>query len=158
MRIVVFSDTHGNFAAADSIFTKNKICDHFIFLGDGMEEMEHLKKIYPEKKIYCVCGNCDRSDEPPSRTIEIFKTKMFMTHGHFHKVNETTDLLISRAKEEGASVILFGHTHKRLYEYTKGFHILNPGSAAQPKDHLPPGYAIIDLTPCGINFMHVDLD
>ena len=157
MRIIVFADTHGSFSAANTIFANNQICDHFIFLGDGMEEIEHIKTIYPEKKIYCVSGNCDSSDAPLSQTIEIFNTKLFMTHGHYFNVRDSFDDLINRATEENASVILFGHTHCRLYKYIKGFHILNPGSAAQPKDKEPPGYAIIDLTPCGINFMHVDV-
>ena len=157
MRIVVFADTHGSFSAANTIFENNHVCDHFIFLGDGMEEINHIKTIYPEKKIYCVSGNCDRCDEPVSRTIEVFHTKIFMTHGHYFDVRDSFDMLISRAKEENASIILFGHTHCRLYTYERGFHILNPGSAAQPKDNEPPGYAIIDITPCGFSFMHVDV-
>lgn len=158
MRIIVFADTHGNFSAANQIFTTNKlISDHFIFLGDGMEEIEHIKSIFPEKKIYCVSGNCDRSNEPVSRTIEVFNTRIFMTHGHYYDVRNSFDKLIDRAKEENASVILFAHTHCRYYSFYKGYHILNPGSAAQPKDQEPPAYAVIDLTPCGINFMHVDV-
>lgn len=157
MRIVVFSDTHGSFMAADTIVKSNPLCDHFIFLGDGMEEIEHIMNIYPEKRFHCVAGNCDSCDTPSSLTIELFNTKIFMTHGHHYNVRESHEALVARAREDSAQVILYGHTHCRYYKYSKGFHILNPGSAFQPKDGLPPGYAIIDLTPCGINFMHIDV-
>ena len=157
MRIIAFADTHGSFSAANKILSSNQYCDHFIFLGDGMEEIEHIRSIFPEKKFYCVSGNCDRSDEPHSRTIELFNTKIFMTHGHLFDVRNTYDKLVERAAEDNASIILFGHTHCRTYGNIKGFHILNPGSAAQPKDHEPPGYAVIEITPCGFSFMHVDV-
>ena len=157
MRIVVFADTHGSFSAVNTILTTNHFCDHFIFLGDGMEEVDHIRSMFPEKRFYCVSGNCDHSDAPVSDTIELFNTRIFITHGHYYDVKNTFDNLIDRATEENAGIILFGHTHCRLYRNIKGFHILNPGSAAQPKDHEPPGYAIIEITPCGFNFMHVDV-
>ena len=157
MRIVVFSDTHGSFAAANNIMKANPYSDHFLFLGDGLEEVESLREFFPDKKIVSVLGNCDHGDVPLTRTVEIFKTRIFMAHGHQHNVRESHELLIQRAKEEGAGIILYGHTHCRVFEYTRGMFILNPGSAAQPKDSKPPSYAVIDVTPCGINFIHFDV-
>ena len=42
MRIVVFSDTHGNFSAMHKIFKRNGNADLFIFLGDGEIELAQL--------------------------------------------------------------------------------------------------------------------
>ena len=44
MRLIAFSDTHGNLASADRIFALNPACDHFFFLGDGLDELEIAKR------------------------------------------------------------------------------------------------------------------
>ena len=158
MRIIVFSDTHGNVAAAKQVFEINKnTCDHFIFLGDGLKELALMKELYPDKKVYCVSGNCDAPTCYSSDVIEIFKTKIFMTHGHYLNVKESHDTLIQRAKEENAVMALYGHTHCRFYEYIDGIHVLNPGSAGCPRDFMPACYAYIDITDAGIFCAHVDL-
>lgn len=157
MRVIVFSDTHGNLAAADHIFQANKLCDHFIFLGDGLDEMNVIKVKYPDKHFYCVSGNCDHGDTPTSQIIEIFGHRMFLTHGHLFNVRATLDELIDAAHKEHVEFILFGHTHCRFYKQENGLYIINPGSAAQPKDGLPAGYVFIELTPCGVSCAHVDL-
>ena len=64
---------------------------------------------------------------------------------------------ISAARQINAQIALYGHTHRRYYKYENGLHILNPGSASQPKDDLPPSYAFIDLSPYGTSYALVDL-
>ena len=60
-------------------------------------------------------------------------------------VKYSTDRLFYKAKEIGAQIALFGHTHCRYYAYEEGIHILNPGSAGQPRDGKPASYAISTL-------------
>lgn len=158
LRVIVFSDTHGNLSAASSIIEAHKFSDHFIFLGDGLEEINVLKTKYPDKNFYCVAGNCDKRTEPTTKVIELFNTKIFMTHGHLYNVRESHELLLRNAIREGATIILYGHTHCRYFKQQNGLYIINPGSASQPKDDLPPCYAFIDITPCGISCAHVDVD
>lgn len=157
MRIIVFSDTHGNYSAMHKILKNNVNAEYFIFLGDGLDEFEIIKEAYPDKHFYCVSGNCDHSDTPSADLIEIYNTKIFMTHGHRYDVKSSHEMLMKKAKELGANIVLYGHTHCRYYEYVKGVHVLNPGSASQPKDGQPASYAFIDITPCGIMCVHVDL-
>lgn len=157
MRIIAFSDTHGNTSIADKIITDNISCDHFIFLGDGMEEVEILRSKYPEKSIFCVAGNCDKCSAPTSMVIELFNTRFFITHGHLYDVNGSIEQLTKLAVKEKATFALFGHTHKRYYSEQSGLYILNPGSASLPKDGLPPSCAFIDITPYGISCMLIDL-
>ena len=40
MRIIVFSDTHGNYSAMHKIFKRNGDADLFIFLGDGERDLD----------------------------------------------------------------------------------------------------------------------
>lgn len=157
MRLIVFSDTHGNVGAADKIVQINPISDHFLFVGDGLKEMEVIKRKYPEKHFYCVAGNIDPLGTPTSAVVELFGIKIFMAHGHLLGVREGIDTLMRRASEEKPDVVLFGHTHCRFHEVIGGVHVLNPGSASQPKDGLPPSYAFIDVNLSGVGCVLMDL-
>lgn len=157
MRVIVFSDTHGNMGAADKIISDNISCDHFLFLGDGVAEIEILRSKYPDKNIFCVAGNCDKCDAPTSMVVELYSTKIFMTHGHLCGVNESTEELVKLAAKEKAAIALFGHTHKRYNKEEKGIYVLNPGSASLPKDGEPASCAFIDISLYGISCMIIDL-
>lgn len=158
-RIVVFSDTHGSFRAVNRIFRKNPNADLFIFLGDGEEELERACSLYPDKKVLSVCGNCDYYSNAPKELVYTAPDgrKIFFTHGNKYSVNSSPDRLYYRALELGAEIALFGHTHCRYYSYADGVHLLNPGSAACPRDGLDPCYAFIDLLENGIFCSHVVL-
>lgn len=158
MRLVVFSDTHGNFTAAREIIERNPEVYTFIFLGDGERDIDKLRIIYPEKMILNVAGNCDFSSFTPNSDIyNAGKVKVFFTHGHRFGVKYGVDQILAKAKEVGASVALFGHTHERYYSYIDGVHLLNPGSAACPRDGKRSSYAYVDITPNGIMCSHVEL-
>ncbi len=158
MRIIVFSDTHGCFRAMKEIFEKNKDVTDFIFLGDGEKELRKIKNLYPDKKIMSVKGNCDYSDDSPLLNIFTYENvKIIFTHGHKYNAKYSTDALLRLAKENNAQIVCFGHSHCRYNGYQDGIHILNPGSAAQPRDGNPPGYAFIDITESGIMCSHVNL-
>ena len=147
-RIIVFSDTHGRGSAVRKILQKP--ADAYIFLGDGERELDEARQLFPDKKIYSVCGNCDIFSS--AQNIDIYSengVRIMFTHGHHHKVKYTLDVLLSLAKSNDIKVMLFGHTHCRRAEYIDGIYLLNPGSAAEPRDFLPPSYAYIDITKKG---------
>lgn len=158
MRIIVFSDTHGNFSAMLEIFKRNEDADAFIFLGDGERELDKIRALYPDKKIMNVAGNCDYGSMTPD--FDIFMAngrKILFTHGHTIGVKYSLDRLVYKAREIQADIVLFGHTHCRYCGYEDGLHILNPGSASLPRDFKPKGYAFIDIVDSGIMCSHVDL-
>ncbi len=158
MRIIVFADTHGSTRAVREVFKRNEDASVFIFLGDGENDLSRMRKAYPEKTILSVAGNCDYSSQSPEAAVYTAEdTKIFFTHGHNWGVKYSVDRLFYKAKEIDASIALFAHTHKRFYEYSDDVHILNPGSAAFPRDGKPPCFAFIDITPKGIMCAHADL-
>ncbi|MBR1863209.1 MAG: metallophosphoesterase [Ruminococcus sp.] len=159
MRIIVFSDTHGNYSAMHKIFKRNGTADLFIFLGDGLNEFLRLKAHYLDWNIIGIKGNCDFSPDMPDHDIITLKDgrKIFFAHGDKWAVRFTLDRIYNKAKEEGCCIALFGHTHVRYAEQRGDVLILNPGSAGQPRDGLPASYAWIDLTDSGITYNHVDL-
>ena len=158
-RVVAFSDTHGSFRAMNRIFKKNGNADLFIFLGDGEKELEQIKKLYPQKNIISVAGNCDLDPDIPDSLVYTVPDgrKIFCTHGHEYGIYTSFDKVCYAAQEHGAEVILFGHTHERYYSYSDGLYIINPGSAASPRDGLAPSYAFLDFTETGILCSHVEV-
>ncbi|WP_294409360.1 metallophosphoesterase [uncultured Ruminococcus sp.] len=159
MRIVVFSDTHGNYSAMHKIFKRNGDADLFIFLGDGESELKALKKQYIDSRILSVAGNCDMCSQAPESDVCTLPdgNRIFYTHGHKWHVKFSVDRLFFEAADRGCKIALFGHTHCRYAEYRDGILILNPGSAGCPRDGKPACYAWIDVTDGGIMYNHVDL-
>ncbi len=158
-RIVVFADTHGSFRAANRILSKNPDADLFIFLGDGEKDIEKAGRLHPDKKIISVMGNCDSYSNAPKELCYTAPNgvKIFCTHGNDYSVGSSKQKIYYKALELGAQVSLFGHTHERFYSYADGLHLLNPGSAACPRDGLQPCYAFIDILENGIFCSHVDV-
>ncbi len=64
---------------------------------------------------------------------------------------------VEEAIAEDCNIVLHGHTHVRRNEYRNGVYLMNPGSAAQPRDGMPPSYAYIDYEKGGIFISHVSL-
>lgn len=158
MRIIVIADTHKNSNAMHEIFERNQSADIFIFLGDGEREFQDICCLYPHKKAYSVCGNCDYSSFSSGMgVIEVEKCKIIFLHGHSHGVKGGINEVLRLARENDAQIILFGHTHQRFYQYIDGIHMLNPGSASSPRDGKPPSFAFIDITKAGIVTNHVDV-
>lgn len=131
MKICVFSDSHGyadNMIAAIGI-EKPELC---FFLGDGERDIAKVAEKYPDLPIYAVRGNCDfRSDNSSSIVCEIEGVTIFATHGHLSNVKYEYELdtLVSQAREAGAEVALFGHTHRQHLSHKLGVMLLNPGTA-----------------------------
>lgn len=158
LRIIVFSDSHGNVDNVMRIFEKNKNADLFIFLGDGERDVDTVSCLYPEKRILSVCGNCDMYSMKQGLGItkENGKQIVFL-HGHSHFVKSTKNYLYKLGKDYQADFVLFGHTHQRYLEYRDGTYYLNPGSSGCSSDGNRPSYAWIDITDKGVLCNHVDL-
>ena len=88
MRIIIFSDSHGNVNVLKKIIEQNISAEMFIHLGDGAREVSLIRQLYPFKEIYSVSGNCDIStDSNEKLVIDIDgKNKIFATHGHLYNV------------------------------------------------------------------------
>ncbi|MGN0454095.1 MAG: metallophosphoesterase [Ruminococcus sp.] len=147
MRILVISDTHGDFYSLQKAVEMQRKAEVIIHCGDGEGQAEKLREYYPEKAVYAVRGNCDRcSDLPATEEITIEGKKIFITHGHLYNVKLTYSNIFYAAKEKGADIVCFGHTHIPLEEFHEGTHFLNPGSC----HGYNATFGYIDITPKGI--------
>ncbi|MGN0606378.1 MAG: metallophosphoesterase family protein [Oscillospiraceae bacterium] len=154
MRIIVMSDSHGDYFAVEEIIQRNLSADMFIHLGDGERELDKIVVKYPYLNIYHVKGNCDcGSFSPDILNLNLeYGHKLIAVHGHNHavKYDRSLEILKKAAKNNNSDIILYGHTHARDSRYDDGIFILNPGSASCPRDGNKPSFALIDITPKGI--------
>lgn len=151
MRIVVFSDSHGSLSCLEKVIERNKKSDIFVHLGDGAEELDTLKLIYPDYDIRGVRGNCDFTyNFPDMMIIDAVYTKVLFTHGHIQGVKYGLETLKKVAEENGAGVVCYGHTHIRDEHFEDGIHFLNPGSIARPADFSRGSYGFVDIVEKGI--------
>ena len=131
MKVVILSDSHGFRARVFSILHREEDADSVIFLGDGLYEMEELELASPGLPLYMVRGNCDISlSTPADRLLSMQDRLIFCTHGNGYEVKLTLQGLKKAARQRGADVALFGHTHIPFYEYDDGLYLFNPGSVA----------------------------
>ncbi|MBR1823607.1 MAG: metallophosphoesterase [Ruminococcus sp.] len=153
MRIVVLSDTHGNFHALEKVIMRNTDADWIFHLGDGERELDIFLYSHPElaQKIIHVAGNCDyNSLSPEYFTLPVMDHKIIATHGHLFSVTHSLDKLKETARELGCDIILYGHTHIRDERFEDGFFILNPGSASCPRDGDVPSFGHVDISEAGV--------
>ena len=147
MRLVVFSDSHGNFAALNRMLAAQPEADMFLHCGDGDKEVDDLQALYPQKRILFVRGNCDwGSSAKDDELITVAGKRIFFTHGHGYDVKRGYDKLTGRAKALGADIACFGHTHLPLSIRREGLHLVNPGSIGNPYSGALLTYATIDIS------------
>ena len=146
MRILVLSDIHGDLHSAMRAVNAQPSAGVIVFCGDGAEQFQYLKDTLTGKTVVGVRGNCDWSSTlPVTETITVGGKTLFITHGHMYQAKITTYNLVCAAREAGADILLFGHTHCALNEYDDGLYIMNPGHCSG----YGASYGYIDITPKG---------
>ena len=132
MKILVMSDSHSALSFMRRCIDE-VIPDAMIHLGDHYDDAIAISEAYPELPMYHVPGNCDRYRCPPD-TMEVQLAtldgvRLYLTHGHLHKVKYYMDLLLRDGRKAGAHAVLYGHTHvPNCYQEPDGLWVLNPGS------------------------------
>ena len=147
MKIVVMSDSHGKEENIDKVIAQHQDADMLIHLGDICGDEDYLEAVCPYPVIM-VAGNCDSymCGLPGERIIDIAGKKCLLTHGHSFNVGRDRIQLIERARDTGASVAMYGHTHRPFYEKEKDLITLNPGSLCYPRQQgRKPSYMLMQI-------------
>ena len=144
MRILVLSDSHGMPSRILDAVEAHPEAKTLIFLGE--RDLDTVESYYHSlPNVIKVAGNCDfSSDLPLLRVVTLGGKKIYCTHGHAEHVKYGTDELLLRARQEGADIVLYGHTHTGVTCYDDGLYIMNPGSIRDGH------YGMIDIVPGGI--------
>lgn len=141
VRILVVSDSHGQAERLQQIVERVD-ADHVIHCGDFCTEKSQL----PKRPLTVVQGNCDFEQLENEQIWETNQVRFYITHGHRYGVKSSVLSLVDRAKEVGAQIACFGHSHLPYCQQFDGILLVNPGSIAVPRGGMPTTYACIHLT------------
>ena len=161
MRLFIASDLHGSAAQAARLRTEieKTAPEAVIFLGDLL--YHGPRNPLPEKyapaeaaailgglgrPVLAIRGNCDSEVDQLVLPFHLTESAwilagpwpMLAVHGHELPENG------GNLKVPEGLVVLFGHTHLPAAEKRGSNHYWNPGSAALPKDGLPPSYGFYE--------------
>ena len=127
MEILVLSDSHGkvdHMVRAVEQFHPRQV----LHLGDCVRDAQALERQFPQLPVTMVPGNCDWGQTgEPERLLEIEGVRILMLHEHTRHVKSSPMAAVYAAKEYGADVLLFGHTHQPLVDRSGDFWVMNPG-------------------------------
>lgn len=142
MKLVVFSDAHGNQSVVDKILELNNDADYVVSLGDSGLEAEYLF----QRDIVHVKGNIRKDPGfTYDSTIDVEGHSIFITHGHKYNIHRNVSKLVQHALLNGYDIAMHGHTHIAYNNVVNNVRVLNPGSCDTPRNGLPPTYLILEL-------------
>lgn len=141
MKIMILSDSHSMSKIDLLNLLKNNHVNYYIHCGDIYLTYDGISL----NSFYLVRGNNDYGNIPDELLLTIDNLKIFVVHGHRYDVDYNLDHLKHIAKEKGADIVLFGHTHNPYYGIHDGIIFINPGSVCYPRGrYRNPTYCIFD--------------
>ena len=152
-KLLVFSDTHGSVSSLKAVFDWAKdytppngtICGA-AFLGDGAADLQPAADaagFFCEWKL--VRGNNDfEYSLPETAVMEFGDHCFFLCHGHRHSLYGGFHSLAAAARNAGANVALYGHSHVPHVKTVEGVLLVNPGSVGRPRSRVGATFAVIE--------------
>ncbi len=142
MKLVAFSDAHGNREIVERIISFNPDADYFISLGDSELPLDYLLDL----DIIPIKGNYPRdAGFVYERDFEVGGKKIFLTHGHKYGVHRDLRKLLKKAFQTDYDMVLFGHTHIAYQQKVGTVLLINPGSVTRARNQMKPSYVIINI-------------
>ena len=147
MLVGVISDTHGFYDPCVPLLLEG--VEHILHAGDiGKGRIvEQLSVIAP---VTAVRGNNDRhgpeAEYPEFETLNLGGCSIYLTH--IVKVPKDGDSVgLEVYLEQGADVVVFGHSHIALHESRGGLTFFNPGAAGKRRCTAVPSIGLRKLEP-----------
>ena len=159
-KILVVSDSHRRTAGLEkALKNMSGHMDMMIHLGDSELSPEFIRGL-TDKPVVMVRGNCDfYGGLPETEIVDLGVHKLFVTHGHRYSCKAGHDMLVRSAMENGADVVMYGHTHVPYLGEESGIMVLNPGSIEEPRQYdRKKSYLVMTIEDGGrTEYMHVYL-
>ena len=132
MKILVLSDSHSGMSFMRLAVSRVRP-DAVVHLGDYYDDGTALQEEFFHIPFHLVPGNCDRYRlsglKPETLCYDVCGIRLFMTHGHNHRVKSGIYSLLKDARAGCAQAALYGHTHAAdCRREEDGLWVLNPGS------------------------------
>ncbi len=146
MKILIVSDTHRKHEYLIEALERVRPIDLMVHLGDAEGEEEYIAQL-AGCPLEIVAGNNDFfSDLLREKEIRIGNYRVLLTHGHYYYVNTGLSDIQKEAAARGFDIVMFGHTHRPLIDYSHNVITLNPGSISYPRqDGKRPSYIVMEI-------------
>ena len=132
MKILLVSDSHGDYSSLDRLYKMYPNMDLYLHAGDSEQDEFSLKP------FVSVRGNCDHYyDFPNFLVIPSPYGNIYVQHLPF--------VSPSLINEHNAKIVIHGHTHTRRNETKNGILFINPGAISYARDRYYGSYAIIEI-------------
>lgn len=143
IKLLIFSDSHGDTGTMLDVAQRERP-DEIIHLGDCLRDAQTLSFAVPEVHLVTVPGNCDGwTRERSSLVLQREGARILLGHGHQWQVKSGSSLAVAAAREAGADILLYGHTHRAVCRREGALWVLNPGTVGGC--WAPPTYGLILL-------------
>lgn len=140
MRILVLSDSHGDYFSMKKAIEAQPTAEVVVFLGDGHMDFERCKPLLNGKRIYAVKGNNDfHCDYPKYQVINEGGMNIYITHGNYEYVKSSFGRLIKVAQDNDCPLALYGHKHEQREENCDGVKLFCPGALLNDE------YGVVDI-------------
>jgi uncharacterized protein len=140
IKVLVVSDSHGQAQLLNKI-VQQVAAHRVIHCGDFCTQVTEL----PDVPLTVVKGNCDFAHAPNEAIWTTGKLCFYVTHGHQLRVKSTLCSIRDRARERGAQIACFGHSHFPVCEQVENLLLINPGSIVSPRRFPYPTYACVEI-------------
>ena len=146
MKILIVSDNHRQLGNFYKVMEKVGPVDLVIHCGDAEVSEPTLAQV-AQCPLEIVSGNNDYfSHAMNEREFELGPYKVWLVHGHRHRVTVEEDTIRREASRRGMDILMYGHTHRPVIDIAPGLTALNPGSLSYPRqDGRRPSYIIMDI-------------
>ena len=132
MKILLVSDSHGDYASLDRLAALYPNMDLYLHAGDSEQDEWSIKP------FISVRGNCDRYyDFPEYLIIPSPYGNIFVQHTPY----VSKELL----NKHNAKIVIDGHTHIRRNEMKHDILYVNPGALSYARDKFDGSYAILNI-------------
>lgn len=140
MRIGLISDTHG--LLRPEVLGAFAHVQHILHAGDIGDEriLDSLRELAP---VTAVPGNVDGASGHDIVRVTIDGLKILLTH-ILPRPSAPSSEAARSLEEDGADVVVFGHSHLPHDERVGGVWYLNPGSAGPRRFDYPVSVAILE--------------
>lgn len=137
MKIVVVSDTHGDFSELKRVYIKENDARMFLHAGDS--EAFDKNELAP---FVSVKGNCDYGLAELQKDYWA-NTPYGLIYMRHHPITDASEL--KELKQKRVKIFIHGHTHIKENKKLDDLYILCPGSLTKPRDG-QPSYMVLEVT------------
>jgi putative phosphoesterase len=156
LRLVVVADTHSAPHPAAAGHIAALAPDAILHAGDigDLSVLDALSAVAP---VHAVRGNIDvRVGLPDVLVLDVGgRLRLMVLHIAVAGPRLRADAL-RRARAEGASLVVCGHSHVPFIGESGGVTVFNPGSVGPRRFSLPIVFGTLEVSPAGVRLAHVD--